>query len=343
MWKYGNRTIRPGKGWVDDNKVRHPSNWHIWSAEEKAKYNITEVTEDTPPDSRLYNWSMDNDGKITSTAKALDDSKGVVGLKTTMKNEVKVQQGSLLNQTDWAYIRHYDAGTEVPAKIETWRNAIRTKATEMEDAIDKASDIDGIAALLASWDNNDEANSMSKFREAAKVIYDNDEANSLSKFKEVAAKTLKIDIPTEEDTKRIEGLLEDLGIYHLKDREITKLSGGEKRLALLARALAQEPELLILDEPTAHLDLGNKVMTLKALRDMAESGRTVLFSTHDPNEALLIADHVAILSEGEIMGQGAPSVTITEEILRAIYGADIRVIEVEGRLIVDLPDVAKKI
>lgn len=151
------------------------------------------------------------------------------------------------------------------------------------------------------------------------------------------------DMPTEEDTKRIEGLLEDLGIYHLRDREITKLSGGEKRLALLARALAQEPELLILDEPTAHLDLGNKVMTLKALRDMAESGRTVLFSTHDPNEALLIADHVAVLSEGEIMGQGAPSVTITEEILRAIYGADIRVIEVDGRLIVDLPDIAKKI
>jgi len=154
MWKYGNRTIRPGKGWVDDNKVRHPSNWHIWSAEEKAKYNITEVTEDTPPDSRLYNWSMDNDGKITSTAKALDDSKGVVGLKTTMKNEVKVQQGSLLNQTDWAYIRHYDAGTEVPAKIETWRNAIRVKATEMENAIDNATDTDAVAALFISHDKD---------------------------------------------------------------------------------------------------------------------------------------------------------------------------------------------
>jgi len=151
------------------------------------------------------------------------------------------------------------------------------------------------------------------------------------------------EMPTEEDTKRIEGLLEDLGISHLKDREILKLSGGEKRLALLARALAQEPELLVLDEPTAHLDLGNKVMTLKALRGMAESGRTVLFSTHDPNEALLVADHVAVISEGEVMGQGAPTVTITEEILRAIYGADIRVIEVEGRLIVNLPDVAKRI
>ena len=151
------------------------------------------------------------------------------------------------------------------------------------------------------------------------------------------------DMPTEEDTRRIEGLLEGLGIIHLKDREISKLSGGEKRLALLARALTQEPELLILDEPTAHLDLGNKVMTLKALRDMAESGKTVLFSTHDPNEALLVADHVSVISGGEIRGQGAPSMTITEEILKTIYGADIKVVEVDGRLIVDLPDVSKNI
>ena len=167
MWKYGNKRIRPGKGWVDDNKVRHPSNWHIWSKEEKAKYNLKEVIEDSPPDSRLYFWTQDKDGKITSTAKALDDSEGVVGLKTTMKNEVKSHQGSLLSQTDWAYIRHYDTGKDVPAKIETWRNAIRTKATEMEDSIDKASDVDAIAVLLASFDVDAEGNSINDFREAA--------------------------------------------------------------------------------------------------------------------------------------------------------------------------------
>ena len=154
MWKYGDRTIRPGKGWIDDNKVRHPSNWHIWSKEEKAKYNLKEVVEDRPPDSRLYFWSKDSDGKITTTAKPLDDSEGVVGLKTTLKNEVKSQQGSLLSQTDWAYIRHYDAGIDVPAKIETWRNAIRAKATGMENAIDNASDIDAVTALFVSWDKD---------------------------------------------------------------------------------------------------------------------------------------------------------------------------------------------
>ena len=172
MWKYGDKIIRPGKGWIDDNGVRHPSNWHIWSTEEKAKYNLKEVIEDRPPDSRLYFWSKDGNGKITSTAKPLNDSEGVVGLKTTLKNEVKKQQGSLLSQTDWAYIRHYDTGKEVPAKIETWRNAIRARATEMEEYIDKASDIDGIASLFESFDVDAEANSLNKFKEAAAKALD---------------------------------------------------------------------------------------------------------------------------------------------------------------------------
>ena len=148
MWKQHNIKINPGQAQKDVNGVRHPKNWHIWSDVEKAKYNITEVVEDTPPDSRLYKWSMDNDGKITSTAKDMDQ------LKSTLKNEVKSKQGSLLSQTDWAYIRHYDSGTDVPANIETWRNAIRAKATEMENAIDNATDTDAVAALFVSQDED---------------------------------------------------------------------------------------------------------------------------------------------------------------------------------------------
>ena len=158
MWKYHNIKIVPGKRWTDTHGTQHPSNWHTWSDEEKARYNITEVVEDTPPDSRLYTWSMDKDGKITSIAKPLDDSGSgeslVLGVKSTLKNAVKNQQGSLLSQTDWAYIRHYDAGTDVPANIETWRNAIRAKATEMENAIDAAVNTDAIAALFVTWDKD---------------------------------------------------------------------------------------------------------------------------------------------------------------------------------------------
>ena len=172
MWKYSDKIIRPGKGWVDSSGVRHPSNWHIWSAEEKAKYNLKEVVEDRPPDSRLYFWSKDSDGKITSTAKALDDSEGVVGLKTTLKNEVKAQQGALLNQTDWAVIRKADKKPAIPSNIQTWRDAIRATATEMENAIDNSTDTDAIAALLMSFDVDAEANSMDKFREAAAKTLD---------------------------------------------------------------------------------------------------------------------------------------------------------------------------
>ena len=141
MWKYGNKTIKPGKGWIDDNGVRHPSNWNIWSSDEKAKYNIKEIIEDSPPDSRLYTWVMDSEGKITSTAKDLD------ALKIQIKKDIQDQQFSKLSVSDWAYIRHYDTGKDVPTNIETWRNAIRSKATEMEDALAACSSVEDITKL----------------------------------------------------------------------------------------------------------------------------------------------------------------------------------------------------
>ena len=148
MFKYKDKEIFPGKGWKDDNGVRHPSNWNIWSSDEKKEKGVVEIIPDTPPDSRLYFWSQDKDGKITSTAKPLDS------IKLTLKHDVKTQQGSLLSQTDWAYIRHYDAGIDVPAKIETWRNAIRAKAIEMEKAIDDCSSVEDIAKLWVVYDKD---------------------------------------------------------------------------------------------------------------------------------------------------------------------------------------------
>ena len=215
MWKYGDKIIRPGKGWIDDNGVRHPSNWHIWSTEEKAKYNITEVIEESPPDSRVYFWSQGRDGKMMSTPKPLDDSGSgidkVLGLKSTLKNNIKDQQGSLLSQTDWAYIRHYDAGIDVPAKIETWRNAIRARATEMEEYINKASDIDGIASLFESFDVDAEA-------------------NSLSKFKEVAAKALDITVLS---IKEIEALTSEQKTTYDNDLEkITKEAESKREIEM---------------------------------------------------------------------------------------------------------------
>ena len=173
MWKYNGRTIRIGKAWTDNDGVQHPANWHIWPEEYKENLGIVEIIEDTPPDSRLYIWSMDHDGKITKTAKSLADvnqidengdpvldEKGnqVVshGVKYNLKQEVKSQQGSLLSQTDWYIVRKADKGTAIPSNVQTWRDAIRTKATEMETAIDNAADTDAMAALFLTFTNNED-------------------------------------------------------------------------------------------------------------------------------------------------------------------------------------------
>jgi hypothetical protein len=223
VWKYGDKIIKPGRSWTDSNGTQHPGNWNIWSKAEKDALNIKEIIAESYPDSRLYFSSMDNNGKVTSTAKPLDDSGDVLGVKSTLKNEVKDQQGSLLSQTDWAYIRHYDSGTDVPANIETWRNAIRARATEMENAIDNATDTDAVAALFVSWDNEAEANSMDKFREAA-------------------AKTLDITILSKEE---IEALTSEQKTAYDSDLEKITVEATSKREAEIKKypILSVWPEL----------------------------------------------------------------------------------------------------
>ena len=161
MWRYKDKSISPGKSWRDDNRVLHPGNWNVWSAEHKASMGIIEIIPENPPDSRLYTWSMNKDGTINSKAKELEDSGEVLGLKSKLKNDVKIQQGSLLAQTDWVVIRKVEAwladiDNEVPTNIKTWRDAIRVKATEMEKAIDAASNIDDIANLWVTYKEDEE-------------------------------------------------------------------------------------------------------------------------------------------------------------------------------------------
>jgi len=120
-----------------------------------------------------------------------------------------------------------------------------------------------------------------------------------------------------------------LGIDHLAAREWSRVSGGERQLAVLARALAQEPRILVLDEPTASLDFGNQVRVLDAVRNLAEKrGLSVLLSTHHPDQAFACADRVAVLAGGELLRIGAPAEVITPETLRACYSVDVAVLPV---------------
>jgi iron complex transport system ATP-binding protein len=126
--------------------------------------------------------------------------------------------------------------------------------------------------------------------------------------------------------------LSTLGIEPLARREWVRISGGERQLALVARALAQEPRILVLDEPTASLDFGNQVRVLDAVRSLSEShGMSVLLSSHHPEQAFACADRVAVLAGGELLRIGPPVEVVTAEMLRACYGVKVAVLPVVGR------------
>ena len=151
MWQYKGVTIRKGRTWLsDDGKgriIQQSPQWNIWSSDEKEAAGLVEIIPETAPDDRFYRWTRNPDGTVNKTENPLND------VKSSLKEEVKRQQGSLLSQTDWVIIRKADAGTAVPSDIQTWRDAIRAKATEMEEAIDSAADTDALVALLLVWDS----------------------------------------------------------------------------------------------------------------------------------------------------------------------------------------------
>ena len=126
--------------------------------------------------------------------------------------------------------------------------------------------------------------------------------------------------PSRRDREVARYCLEILGIAHLGRRIYTAISGGERQLALIARALAQEPVLLVMDEPTASLDFGNQIRVLEHIAHLRGQGIAVLMSTHQPEHALRVADRIALLASGGIVGIGAPSATATPENLAALYG-----------------------
>jgi iron complex transport system ATP-binding protein len=129
--------------------------------------------------------------------------------------------------------------------------------------------------------------------------------------------------PGARDRAVAEAALERLGIAHLADRPVTQLSGGERQLVLIARALAQEAACLVLDEPTASLDFGNQALVLRQVRALAErDGLGVLMTTHHPDHAFLVADQAALLHAGRLTGPAAPEALVTAARLRDTYGVD---------------------
>ena len=123
--------------------------------------------------------------------------------------------------------------------------------------------------------------------------------------------------------------LETLGISHLRDRSFMKISGGERQLALVARALAQQAKVLIMDEPTANLDYGNQVLVQNRVRRLASDGYTVIQSTHNPDQAYLCADRLLALKGGAVLAEGAPADIINERLIKELYNVDVKLVSFE--------------
>jgi len=120
-----------------------------------------------------------------------------------------------------------------------------------------------------------------------------------------------------------ESAMHRLGIEALADRPYTMISGGERQLVLIARALAQEARILVMDEPASGLDYGNQIRLLQQLRSLADDGYAIFKSTHNPDHVLLGADRVALLVGGSIRTLGTPNEILTKKEIRLLYDVDV--------------------
>jgi iron complex transport system ATP-binding protein len=144
--------------------------------------------------------------------------------------------------------------------------------------------------------------------------------------------------PGREDRAKAMAALDALGIANLAETEYTRISGGQRQLALVARALAQDAPTIVMDEPTASLDFGNQVVVLGEVRRLAERGLAVVLSTHDPDHAFSVGSRVALLDGGRLIAQGRPAEVLTAERLRAVYGVSVVVERLSQGQTVCAPD-----
>ena len=143
-----------------------------------------------------------------------------------------------------------------------------------------------------------------------------------------------LETPRPADLEIAQQALARVGAAEMAARPLQTLSGGERQLVLLARALAQSPRVLLLDEPTAHLDLGNKARVLHLVRDMVAEGVTAIFTTHEPDLAAAMADTIVLMRAGRVLAAGPLEAVFTSENLSRTYAVPVRVLQVEGQRLV---------
>lgn len=136
--------------------------------------------------------------------------------------------------------------------------------------------------------------------------------------------------PARHDLAAAEEAIRRVGMERFKDRPLDELSGGERQLILIARALAQETQIICLDEPTASLDLGNQARVLQMVRDLAGLGRTILMTTHLPEHAFLLQARVLAIKAGSVLATGTAAQVCSELLLEELYDAPMQILRNDG-------------
>ncbi|MEN2994240.1 MAG: ABC transporter ATP-binding protein [Thermodesulfovibrio sp.] len=141
--------------------------------------------------------------------------------------------------------------------------------------------------------------------------------------------------PGKRDYEMVEEALKTVGIEHLQNTPYTKISGGERQLTLIARALAQDAPVMLLDEPTSHLDFRNQINVLKKIKEIAQKKNLVVLMTlHDPNLAGLFSDKVIVINSGAKIAEGIPDEIITEDLIRSVYHVEVIKSKINGHSII---------
>lgn len=135
--------------------------------------------------------------------------------------------------------------------------------------------------------------------------------------------------PGKKQRAAVEEALKVLHIEHLKFRGVSQISGGERQLVLIARAMVQNAKLLIMDEPTANLDFGNQYLVLDTIRELTQQGYSILMSTHNPDHALRFSTHVLALKRNCEYVTGPADEILNEDLVSEIYGIPVKISAVE--------------
>jgi iron complex transport system ATP-binding protein len=154
--------------------------------------------------------------------------------------------------------------------------------------------------------------------------------------------------PTKKDREICREAMECLGISHLRLKLFNKMSGGERQMVLVARAMAQQAQILVMDEPTANLDYSNQVKILQIINQLSEQGYSILMTSHFPDHAFLACNRVMLMRDGVIMACGTPDKVVTSESLSYLYQTHVCVTEAtlypdDTRTKVCIPVIKKKI